>query len=41
MVAEAFLLTGVSLLTGLDASVHVQALLDGFSAGFCFLGLKV
>ena len=41
VVTEAFLLTGASLVTGLDISVHVQALLDGFSAGFHFLVLKV
>ena len=41
MVAKAFLLTGASLLTGLDAPAHIQALLDGFSAGFHFLVLKV
>ena len=40
-VAEASLLNGASLVTGLDISVHVQALLDGFSAGFYFLVWKV
>ena len=39
--AETFLLTGASLVTGLDISAHVQALLNGFSAGFHFLVLKV
>ena len=32
IVAEVFLLTGASLVTGLDIYVHVQALLDRF---FC------
>ena len=41
MVAGAFLLTGALPLTGQDASLHVQALLNGFSAGFHFLVLKV
>ena len=41
IVAEASLLTGASLVTGLDISGHVQALLDGFTAGFHFLVLKV
>ena len=41
IVAEASLLTGAFLVTGLDISVLVWALLDGFSAGFHFLVLKV
>ena len=41
IVAEASLFTGAFLVTGLDISVHVQAFLDGFSAGFHFPVLKV
>ena len=41
MVAEAFLLKGASLVTGLDISAHVQVLLNSYSAGFHFLVLKV
>ena len=37
MVTEAFLLTGASLLTGLDASAHVQAMLDWYYGGSNFL----
>ena len=37
IVAEASLLIGAFLVMGRDASVHVQDLLDGSSAGFCFL----
>ena len=41
VVAEAFLLTGASLVTGLDIFAYVQAFLNGLSAGFHFLVLKV
>ena len=41
IVAEAFLLTGAFLVMVLDISVHVWAVLNGFSAGFYFLVLKV
>ena len=41
IVAEASLLIEVFLVKGLDISVHVWAVLDGFSAGFLILDLKV
>ena len=41
IVAEASLLIGAFLVKGLDISVCVWAVLDGFSAGFLVLVLKV
>ena len=40
-VAEASLLIWAFLVKGLDISAHVWAVLDGFSAGFLILVLKV
>ena len=37
IVAEVSLLTGAFLVMGQDVSAHVQDLLNGSSAGFCFL----
>ena len=38
IVAEASLLTGAFLVTGLDISAHVQALFDGFFCRFLLPG---
>ena len=38
IIADASLLTGAFLVTGLDISVHVQAVLDGFFCRFSLPG---